>query len=90
MSKNTRFIAHGVRRYDDIRKPTITVYADPLNSGKYIACFEATDCDEMVNGYSYDELVSIRNAISEALTDIDVKESVAEYNKQNPKYTSFE
>jgi hypothetical protein len=44
----------------------------------------------MVNGYSYDELVSIRNAISEALTDIDVKESVAEYNKQNPKYTSFE
>jgi hypothetical protein len=90
MSKNTRFIAHGVRRYDDVRKPTITVYSDPLNSGKYIACFEATDCDEMVNGYSYDELVSIRNAISEALTDIDVKESVAEYNKQNPKYTSFE
>jgi len=90
MNKSTKFIATGVNRYEDVRKPSITVYPDPLNAGKYIACFEATDCDEMINGYSYDELLSIRNAISEALTDIDVKETVAEYNRQNPKYTSFE
>ena len=90
MSKSTKFIATGVNRYEDVRKPSITVYPDPLNVGKYIACFEATDCDEMINGYSYDELLSIRNAISEALTDMDVKETVAEYNRQNPKYTSFE
>jgi hypothetical protein len=90
MSKSTKFIATGVNRYEDVRKPSITVYPDPLNAGKYIACFEATDCDEMINGYSYDELLSIRNAISEALTDMDVKETVAEYNRQNPKYTSFE
>ena len=90
MNKNTKFIATGVNRYEDVRKPSITVYPDPLNAGKYIACFEATDCDEMINGYSYDELLSIRNAISEALTDMDVKETVAGYNRQNPKYTSFE
>ena len=90
MNKNTKFIATGVNRYEDVRKPSITVYPDPLNAGKYIACFEATDCDEMINGYSYDELLSIRNAISEALTDMDVKETVSEYNRQNPKYTSFE
>lgn len=90
MTKITKFIATGVNRYEDVRKPSITVYPDPLNAGKYIACFEATDCDEMINGYSYDELLSIRNAISEALTDMDVKETVAEYNRKDPKYTSYD
>lgn len=89
MSNKKTFIATGVRRYEDVRKPAVTVYADPLNAGKFIACFTATDCDEMIDGYSYDELLSIRNAINEALTDIDVRESVAELNKKDPRYHSF-
>jgi hypothetical protein len=43
----------------------------------------------MIDGYSYDELLCIRNTISEALTDMDVKETVLEYNKNNPKFTRF-
>ena len=89
MSKYKTFIATGVNRYDQSQKPNITVLGDPLNSGKYIACFANTDCDELVNGYSYDELLSIRNAINEALTDIDVRESVAEYNSKHPGLDSF-
>ncbi len=89
MHKQNVFIATGVNRLDDVRKPTITVYPDPLNAGKFLACFQATDCDEMIDGYSYDELLSIRNTISEALTDMDVKETVLEYNKNNPKFTRF-
>ena len=89
MHKQNVFVATGVNRLDDVRKPTITVFPDPLNPGKFLACFQATDCDEMIDGYSYDELLSIRNAISEALTDMDVKETVLEYNKNNPKFTRF-
>ena len=89
MSKYKTFIATGVNRYDQAQKPNITVLGDPLNPRKYIACFANTDCEELVNGYSYDELLSIRNAINEALTDIDVRESVAEYNSRNPETDSF-
>jgi hypothetical protein len=89
MSKYKSFIANGVHRYSDGKKPTVTVYPDPLNLGKYVACFQSTDCDEMVNGYNYDELLSIRNAINEALTDIDVRESVAELNSKDPGYNPF-
>ena len=89
MSKYKSFVAHSVQRMDNTNKPTITVYPDPLNSGKYVACFQGTDCDELVNGYSYDELLSIRNALNDALTDIDVRESVAELNKKDPRYHSF-
>jgi hypothetical protein len=89
MHKQNIFVATGVNRLDDVRKPMITVFSDPLNPGKFLACFQATDCDEMIDGYSYDELLSIRNTISEALTDMDVKETVLEYNKNNPKFTQF-
>jgi hypothetical protein len=86
MTKYKSFIANAVQR--STNKPTVTVYPDPLNPGKYIGCFQSTDCDELVNGYSYDELLSIRNAINDALTDIDVRESVAELNK-DPRFNSF-
>lgn len=89
MTNKKTFIATGVRRFDDVRKPAVTVYPDPLNAGKYIACFSSTDCDEMIDGYSYDELLSIRNAINDALTDIDVCESVSDLNKKDPGYHSF-
>lgn len=89
MSKYKTFVANGVYRYSDGRKPSITVYPDPINEGKYVACFEATDCDELINGYSYNELLSIRNAINDALTDIDVRESVAELNKHDPRIHPF-
>ena len=89
MSRYKSFIATSVIRSDDTKKPTITVLSDPLNSGKYIACFSNTDCEELVNGYNYDELLSIRNAINDALTDIDVRESVAELNSKDPGYYPF-
>lgn len=89
MSKYKVFIVNGVHRETTGRKPSITVYPHPINEGKYIACFESTDCDELINGYSYDELLSIRNTINDALTDIDVRESVAELNKKDPRYHSF-
>ena len=89
MSKYKTFIATAVNRFDQTQKPNVTVFSDPLNPGKYIACFNNMDCDELVNGYNYDELLSIRNAINEALTNIDVCESVAEYNSRNPGLDSF-
>ena len=89
MSKYKTFVAHGVNTFDPHLKPSISVLSDPLNPGKFIACFTNTDCGESVNGYSYDELLSIRNAINEALTDIDVRESVAEYNTRNPGTDPF-
>ena len=89
MSKYKTFVAHGVNSFDPHLKPSISVLSDPLNPGKFVACFTNTDCGESVNGYSYDELLSIRNAINEALTDIDVRESVAEYNKKDPGFNSF-
>jgi hypothetical protein len=88
MSKYKTFIANGVQSFDG-NKPSITVLSDPLNPGKYLACFSNTDCGESVNGYSYDELLSIRNAINDALTDIDVRESVAELNKYDPRTHPF-
>ena len=91
MMKNPNvFIANGVKRMEDFRKPTITIHKDPFNEGKYLATFEATDCDEMVNGYTYDELLSIRNAINDALTAIDVKETVHQFNQSHKKYTQYD
>lgn len=71
-------------------KPTITLHKDPLNDGKYIATVEGVNTDEIVNGYTYDELLSIRNTINEALTAIDVKETVWEFNRDFPKYTNYD
>ena len=88
MSKYKTFTAHGVNS-SEINKPRITVFADPTGVNGYIAAIENTDCGEIVNGYSYDELLSIRNAINEALTDIDVRESVAELNKFDPRTYPF-
>jgi hypothetical protein len=83
------FIATAVVKAAGI-KPTISLHKDPFNEGKYIATFEGVDTDEIVNGYSYDELLSIRNAINEALTAIDVKETVWEFNKNFPKFTNYD
>lgn len=88
MSKYKTFIANGVSGIE-MNKPRISVFADPTKSNGYIACIENTDCGEMINGYTYDELLSIRNAINEALTDIDVRESVAELNKFDPGMYPF-
>ena len=88
MSKYKTFIANGVQRFDG-NKPSVTVIPDPVSQGSYIACFENTDCGELINGYSYDELLSIRNIINEALTDIDVRESVAELNRRDPRIEPF-
>jgi len=88
MSKYKTFIAHGVIN-SQIEKPRITVFSDPTGVNSYIASIENMDCGEMVNGYSYDELLSIRNTINEALTDIDVRESVAELNKFDPRMHPF-
>ena len=71
-------------------KPTITLHKDPLNDGKYIATIEGVNTDEIVDGYSYDELLSIRNTINEALTAIDVKETVWEFNRDFPKFTNYD
>jgi len=91
MIKNPNvFIATAVNRVDNSRKPTITVHKNPLEDGKYIATFESTDSDEIINGYSYDELLSIRNAINEALTSIDVKETVHQFNQDFKKYTQYD
>jgi hypothetical protein len=89
MSKYKSFVANGVYSLTDNNKPTVTVYPDPLRTGKFVACIEHTDCDELVNGYSYEELLSIRNAINDALTDIDVRESVVELNKRDPRIDSY-
>lgn len=88
MSKYKTFVANGVNDMQ-INKPRISVFADPIKPNGYIACIENTDCDEMINGYNYDELLSIRNAINDALTDIDVRESVAELNKHDPRIYPF-
>ena len=88
MSKYKTFVAHGVMGSAQA-KPRITVFPDPTGEHQYIACIENTDCRELVNGYSYNELLSIRNAINEALTDIDVRESVAELNKYDPRTHPF-
>ena len=71
-------------------KPKITLHKDPLNEGKYIATLEGFNTDEIVDGYTYDELLSIRNAINEALTAIDVKETVWEFNRDFPKFTNYD
>jgi hypothetical protein len=41
--------------------------------------------EEAIDGYTYSELVSIRNMINEVLNHIDVQESIAEYNINFPK-----
>lgn len=88
MSKYKTFVANGVSRIAG-NKPWITVLPDPTGENQYIACIENTDCGELINGYSYDELLSIRNAINDALMDIDVRESVAELNKFDPRTHPF-
>ena len=83
------FTANGVVKTEGT-KPTITLHKDPFNEGKYIATFEGIECDEIVNGYTYDELLSIRNAINDALTAIDVKETVHQFNQSHKNYTQYD
>ena len=82
MSKDIKFTAD-VERDDGREQPTISLHRDPNNKGNFIACFQSTDCDEVVDGYTYNELLSIREAINSALTEIDVRESINLYN-DNP------
>jgi hypothetical protein len=82
ISKYKTFIINGV--VNSGQKPAITMYPDPVKPATYLACFSGIDCDEMINGYTYDELLSIRNTINEVLTDIDVRETVAELNTRDP------
>jgi hypothetical protein len=89
MSAHKTFTANGVQRFDGGNKPAVTVFSDPMNPGKWIGCVENTDCSESINGYSYDELLSIRNALTDALNEIDVRETVAEFNSKNPAMDSF-
>jgi hypothetical protein len=88
MSKYKTFFANGVFRYDE-KKPSVTVFPNPTLSTGYVACLENVDCGEFINGYTYDELLSIRNAINEALTDIDVRETVEELNKRDPRIDPY-
>jgi hypothetical protein len=41
--------------------------------------------EEAIDGYTYSELVSIRNTLNEVLNHIDVQETIAEYNSTFPK-----
>jgi hypothetical protein len=41
--------------------------------------------EEAIDGYTYSELVSIRNMLNEVLNHIDVQETIAEYNASFPK-----
>ena len=83
------FTATGVINTEGI-KPTITLHKDPFNEGKWIATFEGIECEEMINGYTYDELLSIRGVITDALAAIEVKETIWEFNNNNPKYTHYD
>ena len=66
------------------RKPVIRVYRDPHCSGAMLGAFDNMNTDEAIDGYTYSELVSIRNTLNEVLNHIDVQETIAEYNINFP------
>ena len=82
MDKN--FIVDGISAVTHERKPVIRVYRDPHCSGAMLAAFDNMNTDEAIDGYTYSELVSIRNMLNEVLNHIDVQETIAEYNVKFP------
>lgn len=79
------FTVDGVSTVTHERKPVIKVYRDPHCSGAMLAAFDNMNTEEAIDGYTYSELVSIRNILNEVLDHIDVQESIAEYNINFPK-----
>lgn len=78
------FTVDGISAVTHERKPVIKVYRDPHCSGAMLAAFDNMNTDEAIDGYTYSELVSIRNTLNEVLNHIDVQETIAEYNVKFP------
>ena len=79
------FTVDGISAVTHERKPVIRVYRDPHCSGAMLAAFDNMNTDEAIDGYTYSELVSIRNMLNEVLNHIDVQETIREYNLSNPR-----
>ena len=79
------FTVDGVSAVTHELKPVIKVYRDPHCSGAMLASVDNMNTEEAIDGYTYSELVSIRNTLNEVLNHIDVQETIAEYNVGFPK-----
>lgn len=88
MDKN--FIVDGVSAVTHQKKPTVRVYRDPHCSGAMIAAFDNMNTEEAIDGYTYSELVSIRNTLNEVLNHIDVQETIREYKLSNPRHLKLD
>jgi len=75
---NNTFIVSAIR-FADNSSPTIQLFKDPI-SKKYIAGFFNFDVDELVDGYNYHEILSIRNTLTEVLNQIDTREVIDSLN----------
>jgi len=75
---NNIFVIQNIR-FSDGSSPTIQLFKDP-DSKKYLASFFNFDVDEIVDGYNYHEILSIRNLLTEILNEIDTREVIDSIN----------
>lgn len=73
---NNTFVVSSVRNADGT-SPIIDLIRHPI-SKHYIACFMNFNTEEVINGYDYHEILSIRNMLTQILNEIDTREVIDE------------
>ena len=75
---NNTFVVSGVRNADG-SSPIVDLIRHPITKS-YIANFRNFNTDELIDGYDYHEILSIRNMLTQILNEIDTREVIDELN----------
>lgn len=64
--------------FTDPHKFSASIFPDPANAGKHIACLHSFDVMEMGDGYSFSEIESMIHFLSEVRRELQHKNSVSQ------------
>ena len=73
---NNVFVVSGVRNADG-SSPIVDLVRHPITKA-HIGCFRNFNTDEIIDGYDYHEILSIRNMLTQILNEIDTREVIDE------------
>ena len=85
---NNTFVVSGVKSVNG-SSPIIDIVRDPI-SKKHIGCFRNFNTEEIIDGYDYNEILSIRNMLTQILNEIDTREVIDEFNNASKYYPHLE
>lgn len=85
---NNKFVVSSVKNSDGT-SPIIDLVRHPITK-HHIGCFRNFNTEEIIDGYSYHEILSIRNMLTQILNEIDTREVIDELSNASYDYPHLE